>query len=110
MPRLAIVALLAVVGVVVTSTPVLSQNGPSAPVIRKVHVHDGVIDIQGENFGREMPHVFIGEDEIPVLSYSSTNVLSLLPVPPAAGTYRLTLTVSKHSWTWLDLTVGAAGP
>lgn len=72
---------------------------------------NSVITIQGENFGTGTPLVFLGSQQLAVISSSDTVIVASLPAMPS-GTYQL-LVSGGHAATQnnsLDVTLGAVGP
>jgi hypothetical protein len=122
MPRFAVPGLFALVGVVLSAAPARSQGREtqreihweaSNPVIYRVHVDEdrGVMAIGGARFGREIPRVMLDDDQLSVLSTSSTEILALLPTPARPGTYRLVVITHRgRGLVFMDVTIGAVGP
>ena len=78
-----------------------------------VDLDDGTIIMWGSNFDNgAIPTVILGDYDLAVTSYSSDEIIALLPEEILARDYLLTVTTgnSVHQRDFYNLTLGAVGP
>ena len=91
--------------------------GPAAAadvalVVNNAYVEDGVLFIEGGNFGTLPPYVTLAGVPLVVLSSSRTEVQAQLPDPTPPGSYLLLVARNplRVPFYLFDVTIGAVGP
>jgi hypothetical protein len=91
--------------------------GPAAAadvtlVVNNAYVEDGVLFIEGGNFGTLHPYVTLAGVPLVVLSSSRTEVQAQLPDPTPPGSYLLLVARNplRVPFYLFDVTIGAVGP
>jgi hypothetical protein len=81
-------------------------------VVNSAYAEDGVLFIQGGQFGEVAPYVTLAGVPLVVLSFNRTEIQAQLPDPTPPGSYLLLVARNplRLPFYLFDVTIGAAGP